>query len=228
MAENHMPEIKSQGLALGIVTSRRCPTCGHHEVGYETADGAFVSLRPGDRIGVFPRSPAHVAEVDGKQNPETAVNTREKDLAQWAPWVPEPLRRDRALCRMYGVLIERALIETGVSPPLYEMAYRQKLQRLIEKEVDIPLSVILDRRFSAPHLAAANPKQAADALWQELDEISAPVSRVKEWLDDPSDASLWKLIHPKTMDELKGDILTDDQLREELDRISIEDFLGAL
>jgi hypothetical protein len=222
------PAMKDNDVMIVIITSRKCPTCGHHEVGYETADRAFVPLKPGDRIGVFPKSPANVAAGDISQHPEMAVDARDKDPAQWAPWAPEPLRSNQALCRKYGVLIERALIKAEMSPALYEMAYRQKLQWLIEKEAYTPLSVILDRFFVAPHLASGNAKQMADALWEELDEIRAPVTWVRAWLLDKGDASLSKMIHPKAKDELNGEILSDDQLKEELDRMSLEDFLEAL
>jgi hypothetical protein len=90
------------------------------------------------------------------------------------------------------------------------------------------LSVILDRFFVAPHLASGNAKQMADALWEELDEIRAPVTWVRAWLLDKGDASLSKMIHPKAKDELNGEILSDDQLKEELDRMSLEDFLEAI
>ena len=115
-----------------------------------------------------------------------------------------------------------------MSPPLYETAYRQKLRWLIEKEAATPLSVILDRFFAAPHLASGNAKQAADALWEELDEMRAAATSVTAWLRDMSDESVLKMIHPKTSDELKGDRLSDDQLKEELDRMSLEDFLESL
>ncbi len=34
----------------GIITSRQCPECGHHEVGFITEDGVFHPLRPGTMI----------------------------------------------------------------------------------------------------------------------------------------------------------------------------------
>jgi len=220
--------MKDDTLMIGVITSRKCPTCGHHEVGYETPDGAFVPLRPGDRIAAFPKAPIRVAERDPILHSEMTADVNEKDPATWSPWVPEPLRCNSSLCRRYGVLVDRTLLQGEVSPPLYETAYRQKLRWLIEKEAATPLSVILDRFFAAPHLASGNAKQAADALWEELDEIRAPATRVTAWLRDTSDESVLKMIHPKTSDELKGDRLSDDQLKEELDRLSLEDFLESL
>ena len=35
---------------MGVVTSRQCPECGHHEVGFTTEDGVFHPLRPGTII----------------------------------------------------------------------------------------------------------------------------------------------------------------------------------
>ena len=37
----------------GIVTSRICPTCGHHEVGYTGMGGIFYPLKPGTPIRVL-------------------------------------------------------------------------------------------------------------------------------------------------------------------------------
>lgn len=36
----------------GVVTSRRCDHCGHHEIGVVTAAGDFVTLRPGMRVHI--------------------------------------------------------------------------------------------------------------------------------------------------------------------------------
>lgn len=220
--------LKDLGIVPGIVASRRCPTCGHHEVGYETADGTFVPLRPGDRIGVFPQSPTLPHTEGLPRHPETQSPSGDADVSRWVPWVPEPLRPSRSLCRKYGVLINTALVGTPMTPGLYETAYRRKLERLIEKEGVMPLSVLLNSRFAAAHLASGNPKQAADAMWEELDEIREPVTRVKQWLADPGDASLLKMIHPWTTNQLEGPMPTDDQLKEELSALSLEDFLDAL
>ena len=34
----------------GIVTTRTCDCCGHHEIGMMTQDGEYVRLRPGMKI----------------------------------------------------------------------------------------------------------------------------------------------------------------------------------
>jgi hypothetical protein len=36
--------------ASGRVTARRCPCCGHHEIGLETENGNYFPLKPGTRI----------------------------------------------------------------------------------------------------------------------------------------------------------------------------------
>jgi len=221
-------DMKDQNIVVGIITSRKCPTCGHHEVGYETEDGTFFPLRPGDRIGIFSQPGVPDAGQQKAEHSESVIEQKEEDPAKWAPWVPEPLRCSRTLCRKYGVLIDKTFIEGDISPALYEMAYRQRLQRLIEKEVYTPLSVILDRFFVAPHLASGDSKQVADALWEELDEIRAPVTWVSAWLQRRDDASLSKMIHPMTTNDLKGNMPSDDQLRDELIQMSLEDFLDTL
>jgi len=223
-----MPNTEEYSMAIGVVASRKCPACGHHEVGYETPDGRFVPLRPGDRIAVFPQYPAQPAPPGPLTLDEAVVQTQEEDPGQWVPWVPEPLRSDPELCRRYGVLLNTDLAKGEMTPALYETAYRQKLQWLIEKEAYTPLSVILDRFFVAPHLAAGNAEQAADAMWEELEEIRAPVTYVAAWLRDKSDAALSQMIHPKTTADLKDDRLSDDQLKEALEELSLEEFLEIL
>lgn len=202
--------------------------CGHHEVGYETADGTFIPLRPGDRIGVFPPAGAAPPLKNRSVHGQTEGPSDAQDMDRWVPWAPDPILPSRSLCRRYGVLIDKEMIGSGMTPFLYETAYREKLERLIEKEGVVPLSVLLDRRFAAAHLASGDSKQAADAMWRELDEIREPVRRVREWLADPGGASLLRMIHPSTMDQLAGPVPTEDQLKEELTDLTMEDFLDAL
>ena len=45
--------MKNSSAVTGVITSRRCPTCGHHEVGYQTSDGVFFPLKPGDKVSVI-------------------------------------------------------------------------------------------------------------------------------------------------------------------------------
>ena len=213
---------------IGVITSRKCPTCGHHEVGYETSDGDFSPLIPGDMVEVF-RKPSTFSPTSGTEGfIEEPHEETENDLSEFEPWVPDPLRSDRPLRSKYGVLIKKDIVKGEMSAALYEMAYRQKLQQLIQREVYIPLSVILDRYFVAPHLAAGNPKQVADALWEELEEIRMPVQCVTQWLEDMDDESLLKMIHPLSINDLKDEWASDEQLKQELDELSLEDFFEML
>jgi hypothetical protein len=37
----------------GVVISRKCSSCGHHEVGIITEAGKFLALRPGMKIAIL-------------------------------------------------------------------------------------------------------------------------------------------------------------------------------
>jgi hypothetical protein len=37
----------------GVVISRKCSSCGHHEIGIITETGGFVALKPGMKIAVL-------------------------------------------------------------------------------------------------------------------------------------------------------------------------------
>ncbi|MCJ7683232.1 MAG: hypothetical protein MUO68_02955 [Desulfobacteraceae bacterium] len=220
--------MENDKIIIGVITSRKCPTCGHHEVGYETSNGEFFPLTPGDKVGVFrkPLKPGLPAKPEGftVESPEGDEN----DLSGFEPWVPEPLKPHRSLRSKYGVLINKDMVKGEMSPALYEMAYRHKLQQLIQREVYTPLSVILDKYFVAPHLAAGDPKRVADALWEELEEIRMPVELVTQWLENPDDESLLKMIHPLSVKDLKVEDVSDEELRQELDGLSLESFLEML
>jgi len=42
---------------IGNITSRRCPTCGHHEVGVTSKNNAFHPLKPGTLVQVLEGEP---------------------------------------------------------------------------------------------------------------------------------------------------------------------------
>ena len=220
--------MESNKPVIGIITSRTCPTCGHHEIGYETDAGEFYPLRPGDRIGVFPKSPSPglmeagrtVSPKDWEQPTENAFGT--------IPWVPDSLRCHKVLRCKYGVLNHTHVPDENMSPGMYEIAYRQKLQELITQEIYTPLSVIFDRYFSAPHLASGDPKQVVDTMWEELEEIRRPAENMGEWLGNRDTESLEKMIHPFSIQELTGETISDEKLKQELDQITLEDFLEML
>jgi len=213
---------------IGVITSRKCPTCGHHEVGYETNDGDFFPLKPGDMVGVFRKPPTPDLATDTERLTEEPPEGDENDFSEFEPWVPDPLRSDRSLRSKYGVLINKDMVKGEMSAALYEIAYKQKLQQLIQGEVYTPLSVILDKYFVAPHLAGGDPKQVADALWEELEEIRMPVQFVTQWLENMDEESLLKMIHPLPINDLKDERAGDEQLKQELDELSLEDFLEML
>ena len=220
--------MENDNIVIGVITSRKCPTCGHHEVGYEKSNGEFFPLRPGDRVGVFRKPPAPGLTAKPEEFTVESPEGGEDDFSGFEPWVPDPLRSHSALRSKYGVLINKDMIKGETSASLYEMAYRHKLQQLIQREIYTPLSVILDRYFAAPHLAAGDPKQVADALWEELEEIRMPVQLVTQWLENPGDESLLKMIHPLSVSDLKEEDVKDEQLKQKLDELSLEDFLEIL
>ena len=137
-------------------TTRKCPHCGHHEIGFVTQDGEFHPLRPGTPIRLD-ESPSPGGPF--REQRETRLQAEEEEQARYRVWVPEPFRGDRELRRKYSVMVKEPLFQGEMSGGLYELAYAEKLERLIEKELDIPLPVLLDRFFAAPHLASGNPRQ---------------------------------------------------------------------
>ena len=210
---------------MGIITARKCPTCGHHELGYETSDGRFFPLRPGDRVGVIP---SVVAPQFTSEEKPPITQPDEENLADLDIWVPDPLRCSKSLRCKYGVFVEKDRIPGEMSASRYEMAYRHKLKRLIENEEFAPLPIILDRYFAAPNLATGDSKQIAEALWEELEEIRRPVLLVQEWLALQNDETIAKMIHPKSARDLTGEVISDEKMREELKALSLEDFFDKL
>jgi len=145
-----------------------------------------------------------------------------------ALWIPEALRGDRALRLKYGVTL-KGLPEGGrMSGDQYKRAFVVKLKRLIENESEIPMPVLLDRFFTAPHLAVGNPGQMAEALWSELDEIKRPVTLMNDWLEKQDDDSFNAMIHPRQKDMLGHEPIRDEDIMRELETLSFEEFLEWL
>jgi hypothetical protein len=212
----------------GKISSRKCPTCGHHEIGYVTADGTFYPLKPGDTIKIF-QGEANSDSLDNdKGTPQDVLIQEQSELEAMVAWVPDPVKHDRGLRLKFGVLIGTRMIENGMAGGVYELVYRQKLQDLIEKEIYVPLPVILDRYFNSPHLAAGTTKDIVDALFEELDELKEPVRRMRAWLDKSDDDSLKKLIHPKTFKELARGPFKEADFKQELESLSLEEFFDLL
>lgn len=212
----------------GKISSRKCPTCGHHEIGYIAADGAFYPLKPGDTIKIFQEqaNSDSLANAQGMKH-ETPIQ-EQKGPETMVAWVPDPIKHDRGLRMKYGVLIETQRMQDGMAGSVYELAYRQKLQELIEKEIYVPLPVILDRYFNSPHLAAGTSKDIVDALFEELDEVKEPIRRMRAWLDGKDDNSLKNLIYPKTLKALAQDPFSEDIFKRELCSLTLEEFFDLL
>lgn len=212
----------------GVITRRRCPLCGHQEVGYTTADGRFHVLEPGTMIQVLPGAEPSAPGGGPKADPMGTVEAGGIDGSHQRVWVPEPLRGDKRLRQKYGVAVNAASFSRAITEEVYASAYLEKLQRLIEKEVHTPIAVILDRAFSAPHLAAGNPRQIAEALWRELDEIRRPARLAGEWLRTGSQESLEAMIRPMTRESLGNQPAREGELRREQEDLTLEEFLELL
>jgi hypothetical protein len=210
------------------IATRNCPACGHHEVGYVTADGEFHPLKSGDAIGVFQESAAAGSTASIVETCADGHARRRTDPQERIAWVPDPVKHDRGLRMKFGVLVSAAMIQNGMSGAVYELAYRQKLQDLIERERYVPLPVILDRCFNSPHLAAGTARDIADALLNEIDELNAPLSRMKAWLAKKDDASLKALIHPHTLEAAAQASFREDDFKQELAALSLEEFFDLL
>ena len=210
------------------ISSRKCPTCGHHEIGYVTAEGAFHPLKPGDTIKILKEDVPSDSLESNKGMPQEVLIQEQPGLEGMVAWIPDPVKNDKQFRMKYGVLVRSQMVQSGVTESIYELAYRQKLQDLIEKEVYVPLPVILDRYFNSPHLAAGNSKDIVDALFEELDEIKEPVRRMRAWLDKSDGESLKTLIHPKLLENLSQDPFTEDDFKRELESLSLEDFFDLL
>ena len=212
----------------GIVTSRECPLCGHHEIGYITRDGVFHPLKPGTRIKTLLEPQDPVVNEMVSSGFQVFPNEETVDPSRYKVWIPEPLRGIQRCRLKYGVLMEETSFAEEISKEAYAFAYLEKLGRLIEKEIHTPVAVLLDRYFSSPHLAAGDSRQMARALWEELDEIRDPVVLVEGWLEKRDEASVKKMIHPVTEEELVDQPVSEEEQRKELEDLSLEEFLELL
>ncbi len=203
----------------GRVTSRKCPRCGHHEIGLTTENGTFHSLEPGTRIKILP--------PPGPEEDLKKALTSAQDRTLYRPWVPEPLKGNSAMRLKYGVFINKET--SAISGKVYGQAYLLKVVHLLENHLHTPLAVILDRYFSAPHLASGNPEQIALAMWKELEEVRKPVDLVKAWLENPTREALIRLISPRSEQDLnKAFPSREEEFTRELERLSLEEFLDLV
>jgi hypothetical protein len=217
--------IEPKGLQ-GIVTARLCPTCGHHEVGITADDGSFHPLRPGSRVIVL-------EDLDeGLLGPfqggaPAPVQPREDTLdgESYTPWVPPPLAKNPFFRTLFGVFLPGT--EAGdVTPGVYTMAFLEKLRRMIAREENASLAMMLDMHFAAAHLAGGSPKEIARALWEELEEVRAPGDLITSWLKgevEDLSAQARALYPPLAEDE--GEWNADSgQLGPDLDAFGLDAF----
>jgi hypothetical protein len=211
----------------GIITSRKCPSCGHHEVGYTTEDGVFYPLKLGTMIQILdgPETSLPAAEAGVFDDP--SAEQEWVDRSEYKVWVPDPAKGNKRLRLKYGVLVKGPSF-AQMSEEVYRFAYLGKLERLIEKEIHTPIAVLLDRFFTAPHLAAGNPMQITEAMWRELEEIRRPVQLVTEWLEKQDEETLNKLVHPVAQKELDKPPVSEAEQNNELEELSLGEFLELL
>jgi hypothetical protein len=211
----------------GIITSRKCPSCGHHEVGYTAEDGVFYPLELGTIIQILDGPETALPAAKAKVFDDAATQQERIDRSEYKVWVPDPAKGNKRLRLKYGVLGKGPSF-AQMSGEVYRFAYLGKLERLIEKEIHTPIAVLLDRFFTAPHLAAGNPTQIAEAMWRELEEIRRPVQLVTEWLGTQDEETLNKLVHPVAQKELNNPPVSETEQHNELEQLSLEEFLEVL
>jgi hypothetical protein len=219
---------ENRSSSIGIVIWRKCPLCGHHELGYTTRDGVFHLLKPGTPIQILEGSDFSRAAAEDEAPEKGFATQLDAGVSEYKVWTPDPVKGNKRLRLKYGVMVNETLLRKTISGDVYHLAYLEKLQRLIEKEMDTPLAVILDRFFTAPHLGVGNPRQIAEALWRELDEIKRPVILVSAWLEKQDEESLRRMIHPIEKEELADQPISEDQERAEQERLTLEAFLELL
>lgn len=212
----------------GIITSRKCPLCGHHEVGYTNEDGVFYPLKQGDMIQILDDPEIALPGAEDGAYGKGTLEGEQVDRSRYEVWIPGPAKKDKRLRLKYGVLVKGPSLTGQMSGEVYRIAYLDKLERLIEKEIHTPVAVILDRFFTAPHLAAGNPMQIAEAMWRELEEIRRPVLFVSAWLEKRDEETLSKLIQPAAEKELDNQPVSEAEEKRELEELSLEEFLEHL
>ncbi len=213
----------------GTVTARNCPTCGHHEIGLVSEDGVFRPLKTGTRVLITDdreQVQPPIEREEAQSSPQTAETP--PPVLEGRYWIPEPLKGDRRMRLKYGVLIPEETVSAPLKGHMYESAYLRKLMFLIEKEEYVPIAVILDRFFVAPHLASGETRDVATNMWEELEEVRRPVERIREWLEAPGKKALERLVHPLTPDNLENAPVSEEEALEEQRSLDLEAFLEWL
>ena len=209
------------GKNRGIVTSRQCPYCGHHEVGFIDSEGVFHPLRPGMRIEVFSLAPSHVIPPD-HQLQDT------EEIKEYSVWIPHPALRNRILRIRYGVWIQKDQLPVEMNPVLYKVSYLNKIRLLIEKGAELPLAVVFDRFFTAPHLAGGTPEQITYNLWRDIEEIRRPVMAIERWLKSPDTETERELIRPFKPDDIRDKPPSEEEINSEFASLKLVEFLESL
>ena len=212
----------------GVVASRKCPYCGHTEIGYTTPDGSFHPLKPGTTITVMEMPKPIVFDMEESSVGEDFSGEDTEGQGEFKPWVPDVLKGNHRLRTKFGVMVRERIALKGLTADEYRSAFLKKIEKLIEKEVYTPLPIIFDRFFSAPQLASGNPRQISQAMWRELEEIQKSVFVVGEWLEKQNQESLLKMIHPRSAAELGEEPASDKDLEAELQSLTLEQFLEML
>jgi hypothetical protein len=209
----------------GMITSRNCPTCGHHEIGLTTEEGDFYALRPGTWVQVIGTDPEKEASTSQMETFHETALDKVEDVSEGIPWAPDYARNFRSLSLKYGVILPANQDTVQMDSEIFEKAYLQKLRSLIEKEKEKPLAVILDQFFAAPHLASGNPGEIALNMWNELEEIREPVERIRQFLEGPEGDSTG-MDAPGEGEKPYERALKDTELSDELENLSLEEFLS--
>jgi hypothetical protein len=213
---------------IGLVTSRKCPSCGHHEVGITSEDGTFHTLRPGALVQVLGHPPAKTTAAGIPHHPSQAPGSVLNEESLGRPWVPDPVKGHESLRLKYGVMVGPDLQPHAMNAEIFKKAYLEKLLRLLDKEAEVPVAVILDRFLTAAHLACDDPRKTALDMWEELDEIRRPVELVIAWLQEPGPGTEAGLFHPEPMSDTEKDLVSEDQIKRELTELSLEEFMALL
>ncbi|KPK22770.1 MAG: hypothetical protein AMK69_19150 [Nitrospira bacterium SG8_3] len=194
-------------------------------MGYTTEDGVFYPLKPGAQIQILDGPEMALPMAEARVYDGAATEEEQVDPSQIKVWIPDPAKGDKRLRLKYGVLVKRPSVTGQMSGEAYRLAYLGKLERLIEKEIHTPVAVILDRFFTAPHLAAGNPMQITEAMRRELEEIRRPVQIVTEWIENEDEETLNRLIYPFTKQDLEHQPISEAEQKKELEELSLEEFL---
>ncbi|RLB13002.1 MAG: hypothetical protein DRG39_00330 [Deltaproteobacteria bacterium] len=225
--------MEGKDVIAGVVSSRKCSRCGHHEIGIVTAQGDFYPLRPGMYVQVFPSGQKETGHHQpAKEEEPISHDRREKggglSSSRLRPWVPEILRRKKRLRLKYGILVSAD--EGQVDVKTYKIAYIKKLQNLIEKEIYPSLAVILDNFFQSPHLASGDPAEVTINLLRDIGEIRRPVELMVSWLEQKSEDVFEQLIFPFSVEDMESqeEPVSDEEFAKELTELTFEEFLRIL